>query len=225
MEQYKWEEEFKEQLNSREIKPSENAWAKLDAMLSAAEKPKKKFPWMYVAASFVGFLLIGTVYFSQKTNTIDVEKNEVVIQNNTIGTKHDKKPLDILNTNANRIKGKIAVTVSKKSRNPELRKETVVVKDSSSQNQEIVSINNQINESEPIQAETHVLTVDELLARASKKIRANNKANTNLTIHVNANNLLLQTDGELEPAFRQSMFSKVVDNLKTVKVVINREEE
>jgi hypothetical protein len=34
---------------------------------------------MYVAASFVGFLLLGTVYFNQ--NSSEIIKNDVVIQN------------------------------------------------------------------------------------------------------------------------------------------------
>jgi hypothetical protein len=33
-------------------------------------KTKTKFPWMYVAASFVGFLLLGTVYFNQNSEII-----------------------------------------------------------------------------------------------------------------------------------------------------------
>jgi hypothetical protein len=33
-----------------------------------ASKTKTKFPWMYVAASFVGFSL-GTVYFNQNSRT------------------------------------------------------------------------------------------------------------------------------------------------------------
>ena len=63
MEPNKLETQFKEQLNSREIKPSEMAWSKLDEMLTGAEKPRAKFPWLFAAASFVGFLLIGTVFF------------------------------------------------------------------------------------------------------------------------------------------------------------------
>ena len=38
MEPNKLETQFKEQLNSREIKPSEMAWSKLDAMLMAADR-------------------------------------------------------------------------------------------------------------------------------------------------------------------------------------------
>ena len=83
MEPNKLEKQFKEQLNSREIQPTEMAWSKLDAMLVAADsgnselakqKPKTKFPWMYVAASFVGFLLLGTVYFNQNNSEIINQK-------------------------------------------------------------------------------------------------------------------------------------------------------
>ncbi len=89
MEPNKLETQFKEQLNSREIKPSEMAWSKLDAMLSVADssnseqakqKQKTKFPWMFMAASFVGFLLIGTIYFNG-IETVKIDKgNPVVIE-------------------------------------------------------------------------------------------------------------------------------------------------
>ena len=76
MEQNKLETQFKEKLNSREIKPKEMAWDRLNAMLSVAEpskgeqvqKPKHKFTWLYIAASFIGFLMISTVFFNQKEN-------------------------------------------------------------------------------------------------------------------------------------------------------------
>jgi hypothetical protein len=51
------------------------AWSKLDAMLTAADssnseqakQTKAKFPWMYVAASFVGFLLLEQCISIKKT--------------------------------------------------------------------------------------------------------------------------------------------------------------
>jgi len=82
MEQNKLETQFKEKLNSREIKPTELAWDRLDTMLSIAEvtKPKRKFSWLYIAASFIGLLLLSTVFLNQKENTIDIEKNTVAIE-------------------------------------------------------------------------------------------------------------------------------------------------
>ena len=76
MEPNKLETQFKEKLNSREIKPTEMAWDRLDAMLAVSEvkKPKRKFTWLYIAASFVGFLLITTVFFNQKEPSVDSKK-------------------------------------------------------------------------------------------------------------------------------------------------------
>ena len=42
MEPNKLETQIKEQLNAREIQPSEMAWDRLDAMLSVAEEKKNK---------------------------------------------------------------------------------------------------------------------------------------------------------------------------------------
>ena len=50
----KIENQFKKQLNEREIKPSEAAWDRLDAMLNVAEKKKRKFPWIACCRQFFG---------------------------------------------------------------------------------------------------------------------------------------------------------------------------
>ena len=42
MEPNKFEKDFREKLNQREIEPSNNAWDRLDAMLSVAEEKKPK---------------------------------------------------------------------------------------------------------------------------------------------------------------------------------------
>jgi hypothetical protein len=83
MEPNKFENQFREKLNSRELNPSEAAWDRLDAMLSVVDKPKRKFSWLYIAASILGFLLVSTIFFNQKENTIDVKKNNVAIENKT----------------------------------------------------------------------------------------------------------------------------------------------
>ena len=65
MEPNKIEEQFKELLNSRELQPSDKAWDRLDAMLSVAEekKTKRSFGWLYMAASIIGFLFVGRLFF------------------------------------------------------------------------------------------------------------------------------------------------------------------
>lgn len=224
MEPNKLETQFREQLNSREIKPSEMAWTKLDVMLSAAEKPKAKFPWLYVAASFAGLLLIGTVYFTSQEDTIKKQKNEVVIKN-PVGPEIKAIPSDSFHLKMEK-KGSIVQvvqkSVSKSNQSSELKQESRVVKNQVAD----VSIINQKTEQESIASQTNAVTVDELLARVDKSARLNNKPNPNLQVHVDANQLLQQVDNDLEPTFRQSVFSKVADNFKVVKeAVVNRNRE
>lgn len=224
MEPNKLETQFREQLNSREIKPSEMAWTKLDVMLSAAEKPKAKFPWLYVAASFAGLLLIGTVYFTSQEDTIKKQKNEVVIKN-PVAPEIKAIPSDSFHLKMEK-KGSIVQvvqkSVSKSNQSSELKQESRVVKNQVAD----VSIINQKTEQESIASQTNAVTVDELLARVDKSARLNNKPNPNLQVHVDANQLLQQVDNDLEPTFRQSVFSKVADNFKVVKeAVVNRNRE
>src|SRR3954470_3549384 len=82
MAQHKTEKNFRNKLNQREITPSENAWDRLDAMLTVAEdkKPKRNWGWLYIAASVVGFLLIATVFLSQTEEMVDVRRNNVVVE-------------------------------------------------------------------------------------------------------------------------------------------------
>ena len=84
MEPNKLENSFREQLNKREIQPSEMAWDRLDAMLSVTEnkKPKKR-TWMYVAASFLGFILIGSLFFKQSETEVKTNDSVVVQENKT----------------------------------------------------------------------------------------------------------------------------------------------
>jgi hypothetical protein len=99
MEQTKLENQIKNKLNQRCIPPAAASWDRLDAMLSVAEpseselvKPKRNWGWMYIAASFLGFLLITTVYFSQTETMIDagkipsgVSKNQLVVNQTKLG--------------------------------------------------------------------------------------------------------------------------------------------
>ncbi|MFE3866913.1 hypothetical protein ACFX5E_02360 [Flavobacterium sp. LS2P90] len=224
MEPNKLEANFKEQLNSREIKPSEMAWGKLDAMLTNAEKPKAKFRWMYIAASFVGFLLVGTIYFSQNKNEIGKQKNEVVIQNG-ITPKAAVIPDNVIDLKAEERKSLVTNVVQKvtlgANKSPKLKKESIVIKSNSNQNQIAeVSISNQKTEQQSIKQQTKTVPVDELLAAVENPSKKESQLNQKPVIHVNAINLLSQVDGELELSFREKVITKVSKNYQTVKVAL-----
>lgn len=70
----KLEDNIREKLEEREIKPSANAWDKLESQLDSAQPKSKKVVWYYIAASFVGILLLGSVFFNQNQSTTDTER-------------------------------------------------------------------------------------------------------------------------------------------------------
>lgn len=79
------ENQIREKLNQREIQPSQNAWDRLDAMLSIEEqKPKRNFKWLSIAAIFMGFTLIG-IFMMNNENSVEIviPSTPIVLENKT----------------------------------------------------------------------------------------------------------------------------------------------
>ncbi|MEN9907102.1 MAG: hypothetical protein RLZZ540_243 [Bacteroidota bacterium] len=236
MEPNKLETQFREQLNSREIKPSEMAWTKLDAMLSAAEKPKAKFPWLYVAASFAGLLLIGTAYFSSQENVIENQKNGVVIQN-PVAPKVKTILLDSVHLKIEKKEFIVQKPVSKSNQFSELKQESRVVKN---QVAEVSSLNQYKYDTIVISSEkknfqskskNKYVSAEKLLAEISntkfelKAIDGTNEK-TRKSISVNPNRLLSDAETELNQSYRESALDRVNKNFKVIKtVLVNRNYE
>ena len=115
MELNKLENQIREKLNSREIKPSPQAWDRLDAMLSVAEgkKIRRPFGWLYIAASIMILLAAGLFFFTQNGAKIQ-PKNDVVTTEtrDTIQKPVNEKPTPIVEQ-----KQKNQVAVSDKNLN------------------------------------------------------------------------------------------------------------
>lgn len=71
------ENNIREKLENRELKPSPDAWKKLEAQLKTAQPKRKVGRWYYVAASVVGLFIAVSVFFNN--NTAEV-KNQIVNQ-------------------------------------------------------------------------------------------------------------------------------------------------
>ncbi|QIE60379.1 hypothetical protein G5B37_12640 [Rasiella rasia] len=67
MEPNKFEEHIRTQLEEREIQPSENAWATLEAQLGD-KKESNKTLWYAIAASLVAVLVVGSFLLKDDTN-------------------------------------------------------------------------------------------------------------------------------------------------------------
>ncbi|CAM3834428.1 MULTISPECIES: hypothetical protein [Flavobacterium] len=97
MEPNNFENKIKEKLGSRELKPTEMAWDRLDAMLTVQENQKKKknFSWIYIAASFfilasVGFWMLN----NERGNNMIIDKNNVVFEKSTSDSIRYNKVID-----------------------------------------------------------------------------------------------------------------------------------
>ena len=231
MEPNNFEKDFREKLNKRTIEPSDKAWDRLDAMLTVAEnkKPKKnKNRWLYIAASVVGFLLVGTFFFNQKKSVIETPVNKVVIEDFVKKDSVVKPTINIIDS----VKTEVAISekesvaksgkTEKQDNNQKINKpikneqnqiaESSIIKN----NQEKQSIKNQATIIEtPKNA-----SADQLLNAAEKTVVAENSVKPKSKIKINANDLLNQVDGELELSFRERMITKVNKNYQTVKVAL-----
>jgi len=231
MEPNKLEKQFREQLNSREIKPSEMAWGKLDAMLSEAEKPKTKFPWLYVAASFVGFLLIATLYFAQKENPIENGKNAAVVQDSVVRKTRaitlDSVPLKIVEKVVeDQVVRQRILTTSVIS---ERKQESIAVSNEVSiinQNSNIdsVAISSEKKNFSSINKNKYV-SAEKLLAEVSNTKFESKEADkvivkTKKSVSVNPKSLLSGVETELNQSFRESALDRLNKNFNTIKTVL-----
>lgn len=215
MEQNKLETQFKEKLNSREIKPTETAWNRLDTMLSVAEekKPKSKYT-LYIAASFIGFLLISTVFFNQKEDTIEIKKDAVVMKKTNLekSSKTDSESIKKEPSFSKSIqipKTKPLVQTQKNNMNN--------VENPTVNTQEIVEAEIQPNNGTISIAEhKNVIpeNIDSLLASVEKKPKSEAK---NSSVKINSNHLLNQVDGELQLSFREKALNTITQKYKEAK--------
>ena len=229
------ENQFKEKLNNRAIQPSPNSWDRLDAMLTVADpsvsqlakqKPKRNFRWMYFAASFLGFVLIATVFFSQTEDAIDSEHQKVVLQEKTIETKTIdienvvEKPVE---TNTNAIVSAPEKTI-KEQRNKEvvkLKSTAIILKETPTQ----LAINtpnpeNQIIKTPIISQKTEIKVNANSLLASVENNQTPKSTNETVAISVNTNELLSQVDGELELSFREKVIKSVNKTYREVKVAV-----
>src|SRR6218665_3279362 len=218
MEPNNFEKDFREKLNQRQIEPSNKAWDRLDAMLSVTEekKPKKNRKWLYIAASFIGFLLVGTIFFNQNKNEVITPKTVVVekeIEKESVAepvlTTSDsvkkevaisEKPSEVISNNVEKTSNPISNKTSKSESN-QIAESSIIIKN----NQEKQSVNNQTVVADNSKKEN----IDKLLETAESTILAENTVKSKPKVKINANDLLDQVDGELELSFREKMIAKI----------------
>ena len=206
------ENQIKNKLNSREIQPSANSWDRLDAMLAITEKPKKKFPWLLVAACFIGFVFIGTIIFNN--NTMSPAANHTDLPT-IVSSENRSKQTDVTTTDnsikqAQKQNENNVITNNK----PQAKNSNRVSIISNNQNQ-IAVIKQQKNEN--ISNNTKALEINKIEDVASINPEIEPQQVENINIKINANTLLSQVDNELKTEYRETVFQKISKKYQTVK--------
>lgn len=232
------EQEFSDKLNQREIQPSNAAWDRLDAMLTASEaqpevvKSKRSFKWLYVAASFLGFLLVGSLFFRQDTGKQNVipAQNQVV-ESGKSGVSDENRTGSASTSSEPQIAGisEKAESAEAKTNKPEIVKKvnkiTFDKKRQLASNSNIIINRNQSNpiidqKTDKLNQDSQVAqdaSVDELLAAAKAKRETNQSG-----AKVNARKLLLEVDNQAEEKLtpRQRALRALNRNYQQVKVAV-----
>ncbi|MBY0487774.1 MAG: hypothetical protein K2P85_11395, partial [Flavobacteriaceae bacterium] len=179
MEPNKLETQIKEQINAREIKPTEMAWDRLDAMLSVAEEKKTaRSPFLSsrfigIAASVLVLVSLGLFFFNQKETVIKPENNVVV--NEEVKQNNSKQNTNSINGNTgidnSGLEG-FDEQVKQRANQQKEENKTIITQSSKSfnQNNQKTTVNPVINQNKEIQFQNNeVVAQKELLVIESKK--------------------------------------------------------
>jgi len=88
----KFDDHIREQLQEREIQPSNSAWEKLNTKLNQSSKKGSKTPWYAIAASIVGLIVVASLVFRNQTNSI-IDTDKIVETENNTNEEIQKEPL------------------------------------------------------------------------------------------------------------------------------------
>ncbi len=237
MEPNKYDTDFRNKLNNREITPSADSWNTLDAMLNTTpEKKKKPMIWLYIAAGIIGFLFVGNLFLMQiGDSSSDIQ---VVNQENPALIQSSGAVLENGNLNEEIVEVQPEHKIIQENNNSieeieEVQTQQKVLRDKKSQNaiaKVIAPVNQKStnlckeevalahNPTIPVKTIRNIVNdnyLEKLLAEASST------QTTTPTVKINAKNLLSQVDTEIEHTFREKMIRSVTKNYQEIKVAVS----
>lgn len=251
MEPNKTDKQFRDKLNSRIIQPSEQAWDRLDAMLSVAEEKKirRPFVWLKIAVSILVLITINVFFLIQNGSKVkhsstivgtEVKKDGVhnptmTIQNTIIGSQKQNEIVAVRkikqttekcqeSIKKSNINQKTTVNQKSNANHYEINKNKQI-EFMLSEDVAIKDIPKIINtNSIVINRENNSKSDEALLADLDKA--AKQSTNQKTVVKIDAKSLLSQADGEVEYTFREKVINRVNKNYQGVKVALaNRNKE
>lgn len=245
-----FENNIKDKLNKRTIKPSENAWSKLSERLDNEDKnDKKPYWWFGIAASIIGVLLVVSQFLN---NAIKVKDTPILVDTpkvikdtiNTTVFKECKVLNTIVLTTEHKTDSKDGQEIQQVIKARKKKDEVVVVTEvnivlKEDRNQlattpelpktiltfEDQKIQDVVAQVQTMKAENKVVTdddIDALLEAAQKEIKLNNLYNETTRI-VDAMALLQDVEDELDQSsFRIKVFEALKSSYSSVKTAVTQ---
>ncbi len=246
MERNNLENQIREKMHSREIKPSNMAWDRLDAMLSVAEqkKTKRSFGWLYIAASVLVLLSAGMFFFTQEST--EITPNTAIVNQNTTKDStrkaapqieenwapiEKKQPIVQSDENALQPTAESQVASNQQPKSSTQNRVSIIKNNPSNANQSnrssnpsIVSQNEVVfaQKQTPSNSKNESLVIEKPTTIERNEVLAQNETpvTSQSKVTVSANSLLSQVDNELDLTFREKVLRGVSKNYKEVKVAV-----
>lgn len=227
-----FEKYIKENLDNRTLQPSADAWDTLSKRLDNQAKKSKKvnYLWLGLAASFVGVLLVSTLFFNTKEIVND---NPVIVNTPQIIEEKEKevevvvnKEMDALTQEDTQSVERVLVVNIRNSIPAELNNDEeepaeTVIKELSFEEQKIQEVVAEIQQLKDNNSHVSDSEIDALLIEAQKEINLNKLYNNKGL--VDATLLLQEVEADLDQSFRSKVFEALKDGFGTVKsAVANR---
>ena len=227
MEQNSFENQIKEKLENRSITPSNQAWSRLNEMLPVSDEPKRNFKWMFLAASFIGFISVAIFFQRQPNEFVGADKPKIPIENiiapRTENTISKSGSLGIISDKVNPEKEivKVESKINQKKNNQAIISENNGVEINSKTNLDDGMSN---GTQKPIIFKEQTQNSSQLIAHESNslnEIAQKSELDTKSDqIRVNVNSLLSQVENELNLTFRQKVIIKIAKNYKATKEIL-----
>ena len=245
----KFEDNIRARLEQREIKPSAEAWEKLEAALDQEAKPaksRKGYGWVLIAASFIGILILaGRYVFQEEMDKSPV--NQVVETPVEMQKQEESEPIETLQQKQQEIapQEEATVAVEEKKQVAEPEKQSSVLNkyekavaieesqeqptdeklDKTTQSQIDAEVNDLISKVQE-QQNTGVAysdaEIDKLLRDAQRDI-ISEKIFDRERNTISAEALLYEVEEELDPSFRDRIFEALKDGfMKAREAIVSR---
>jgi hypothetical protein len=233
MEQNSFENQIKEKLENRSITPSNQAWSRLNEMLPVSDEPKRNYKWMFLAASFIGFISVAIFFQRQPNELVDADKPKIPIENIIApGTENTISKSGSLGIISDKINSEIEIVKVESKINQKKNNEIFVLENNGNKNNTKSNLDDEIlnGTQKPIIFKEQTQNSSQLIAHESNslnEIAQKNELDTKSDqIRVNVNSLLSQVENELNLTFRQKVIIKIAKNYKATKeILVTRNQE